>query len=113
MKAGRQVLGFLVVARAGGDAPEYAIHVRTSWLRGYRILRTWRGKADRTYRTLDKLYKLPFVFGYLGPVTVYPAGCVELGRFRGVLAHDVGTHNAGDRAVDSGDGKDHPAAVPW
>ena len=70
MRAGGRVLGFLVVARAGGEAPEYAIYVRTSWLRGYRILRTWRGKVDRTYRSLDKLYKLPPVFGYLGPVTV-------------------------------------------
>ena len=52
------MLGLLVVARAGAEAPEYAIYVRTSWLRGYRILRTWRGKADRTYRSLDKLYEV-------------------------------------------------------
>ena len=88
---GGTIQGLVVVARGSGDAVEYAIYVRTSWTRGYRILRTWRDKSDRTFRSLDRLFKLPASFGYHSPVTVYRQGSAELQKFRGVLASDGGT----------------------
>lgn len=93
---------------------EYAIYVRTSWTRGYRILRTWRDKSDRTFRSLDKLVKLPETFGFEAPITIYKQGCAELRRFRGVLARDGGSKDLGamDAAGQSGAEADDPAATP-
>jgi len=100
---GGHVRGLVVVARGDGDAAEYAIYIRTSWTRGYRILRTWRDKDDRTFRSLDKLFKLPPTFGYHAPITVYQQGCVELQKFRGVLARDGGAKGA-----STADTAEHP-----
>ena len=103
LQEGGQVQGLIVVSRGDGDAVEHAIYVRTSWTRGYRILRTWRDKADRTFRSLDKLFKLPPTFGYYAPVTVYRQGCAELQRFRGVLARDLGARDGTADAAGSPD----------
>lgn len=90
LREGGHIRGFLVVVRKDGPATEYAVYVNPSWTRGYRILRTWRGKADRTFRNLDSLFHLPSAFGWTEPVTVYPAGSSELRRYRGVQARDGG-----------------------
>ena len=94
------MLGLLIVARGDGEAVEYAIYLRTSWTRGYRILRTWRDKDDRTFRSLDKLFKLPATFAYDAPITVYRQGCAELQKFRGVLSKDSGAPTAGDTETE-------------
>ncbi|MCK8786572.1 hypothetical protein M0638_19540 [Roseomonas sp. NAR14] len=107
LREGGKVLGWLVVARGDGPDVEYAIYIRPSWTRGYRILRTWRDKEDRTFRSLDKLFKLPSAFNYHAPITVYPQGCPELHKFRGVLARDGGVP-----ASDGPDGTDGEADTP-
>ena len=91
LREGGQVLGFFIVERLDGDCSEYVAYIRVSWTRGFRILRTWRDKADREYRNLSLLYQLSRDFGYAAPVTVYRAGCAELLRFRGVLPRDSGS----------------------
>lgn len=90
-REGGHLRGFLVVVRSSGEATEYAVYVNPSWSRGYRILRTWRDKADRTFRSLDSLFHLPTVLGWNAPVTIYPGGSSELRRFRGVQIRDGGT----------------------
>lgn len=90
LKDGGAIQGLLVVARGDGEAVEYVIYIRTTWTRGYRILRTWRDKDDRTFRSMDRLLKLPELFGYHLPITIYRQGCAELQKFRGVLASDGG-----------------------
>lgn len=90
IRQGGHIRGWIVVARGDGPEVEYAIYIRPIWARGYRILRTWRDKEDRTFRSLDKLFKLPVSFNYHAPITVYPQGCPELRKFRGVLARDGG-----------------------
>lgn len=89
-REGGRIRGFLVVTRIGGEATEYAVYVNPSWTRGYRILRTWRDRADRTFRSLDRLFNLVVSLGWDAPVTVYRAGCPELQRFRGVQLRDGG-----------------------
>jgi len=66
-------------------------------------LHTLRDKDDRTLRSLDKLFKLPPTFGYHAPITVYQQGCVELQKFRGVLARDGGAKGA-----STADTAEHP-----
>lgn len=107
IREGGKILGWLVVARSDGPELEYAIYVRPSWTRGYRILRTWRDKEDRTFRSLDKLFKLPGTFNYHAPITVYPQGCAELRKFRGVLPRDGGVPGA-----DGPDGAEAAAGTP-
>ena len=87
---GGRIRGFLVVMRTGDGATEYAVYVNPSWSRGYRILRTWRDKADRTFRSLDNLFNLPAALGWNASITVYPAGSPDLRRFRGVQVRDGG-----------------------
>ena len=86
-----RILGFIIVERPGDGRPEYVAYIRVSWTRGFRILRTWRGLADREYRHLGLLYQAAREFGFMAPVIVYRAGCGELLRFRGVLARDGGS----------------------
>ena len=55
----------------------------TSWRRGFRPLRTWDDKYDRTYRDLDRLLTLVRIdFGYRGPIALYMEGDRELARYR-------------------------------
>ncbi len=94
LREGGRIKGFVVVERTDSEVPEYVAYIRTSWTRGYRILRTWRDKEDRTYRILGRLYQQAREFGYMAPVTVYRMGSPELLRFRGVLARDGGPKQA-------------------
>lgn len=105
LRDGGKVLGLLVVVRAGsdGNGPEHAIYVRPSWTRGYRIVRTWRDRDDRTFRSLDALFKLSRTFRYDAPVTVYPCGCPELRKFRGVLVEDGGVREPPSDGTDTAD----------
>lgn len=111
LREGGKILGWLVVARSDGPELEYAIYVRPSWARGYRILRTWRDKEDRTFRSLDKLFKLPGTFNYHAPITVYPQGSPELRKFRGVLPRDGGVPGADGpdgAGAEAGTAAEHP-----
>lgn len=101
LREGGQVLGFVIVERPGDGCPEYVAYIRVSWTRGFRILRTWRDKADREYRNLSLLYQLSRDFGYTAPVTVYRAGCAELLRFRGVLARDGGSKQRSEPSAEA------------
>lgn len=113
LRDGGRLKGFIIVERTDVEIPEYVAYIRTSWTRGYRILRTWRDKEDRAYRILGRLYQHAREFGYMAPITVYRAGCPELLRFRGLLARDGAKEQAGSRgdAGTSGpaDAEDDPA----
>lgn len=101
LREGGQVLGFVIVERPGDGYSEYVAYIRVSWTRGYRILRTWRDKTDREYRSLGLLYQSSRDFGYMLPVTVYRAGCAELLRFRGVLARDGGSRQESEPSAEA------------
>ncbi len=73
-----------------GERPDFVVYMCPSWTRGYRILRTWRDKGDRTFRDFDRLLRTVRDFGHVGPVTVYSFDCPDLVKFRGVLVRDGG-----------------------
>lgn len=93
LRQGGHIRSLLVVERPAleGERPDYVVYMRPSWTRGYRILRTWRNKSDRTFRDFDRLLHTVRDLGYAGPVTVYRFDCPDLARFRGVLFRDGGT----------------------
>jgi hypothetical protein len=89
LNAGGHVLGAFIAARA---EDEFVIYLRPSWGRGrgFRILRTWRGvSGDRSFKNLQTVWSFVRKFGFLGRVTVYPAGDVELRQFVGIFEQDL------------------------
>jgi hypothetical protein len=90
LRDGGRVQGVLAVVRTTGEDPEIVAYLRVSWTLGYHILRRWRGKGDRVFRTTDAVLQTVWRHGYLGPIVVYRAGDPELARFRGVSAQDQG-----------------------
>jgi hypothetical protein len=89
LREGGRVMGFFVVDRSNGGAPEFVGYLRGTWTREFHILRTFRDKADRVYRDLSRLVHLArFEFGYTAPIIVYAAGAPELRRFGGVCERD-------------------------
>jgi hypothetical protein len=89
LKDGGQVLGAFIVARS---EEEFVVYMRCNWIRGrgFRIIRSWRGLAgDRTFKHLQSAWGFIRKFNFLGRVTVYPAGDVELRQFVGVAPQDL------------------------
>jgi hypothetical protein len=89
LRKGGHIQGWLVVERAEEGDYEYVTYLRPSWSRGYRILRTWRYKADRGFRDLRALLNLARSFGFMQPITIYRQGCPELARFKGMQPQDL------------------------
>ena len=73
----------LVVSKNVAGGVEHLAYIWASWRRGFRPLRTWDDKFDRTYRDLDRLLTLVRGdFGYRGPIALYLEGDRELARYR-------------------------------
>ena len=89
VRKGEKVLGAFLITREDHKGPLYVTYLRTSWTRGFLPLRTFRDKADRVYRDLDKLLALLRKdFAYPGEVSIFVAGDVALRRFRALLPTD-------------------------
>ena len=73
----------LVVSKNVAGGVEHLAYIWASWRRGFRPLRTWNDKAERTYRDFDRLLTLVRGdFGYRGPIALYLEGDRELARYR-------------------------------
>ena len=84
------IRGAFLVARLESHGLEFMVYLRPSWDRNFLPLRTWRSKADRTYRDVGRLLQLiGDDYGYWGPICIYPAGSPELARFKGLLPDDA------------------------
>ena len=87
---GGRIRGAFLVARLEPHGLEFMVYLRPSWDKNFLPLRTWRSKADRTYRDVGRLFQLiGDDFGYWGPICVYPAGSPELLRFKELLPIDA------------------------
>lgn len=79
LRDGGRVLKVVVVERVEEGVREFTAYFATTWRPGYSILRTWKGKADKTYKDLSIL--VGFVRAtcrYDGPVTVYSETAPEV-----------------------------------
>ena len=86
---GGRILGVLVVEHSARRGPKYVAYIRTSWKRGFHVLRTYRRRSDRVYRDLDRLVRLiRGEFKYYGPITLHVEDAPELRRFRAFLPRD-------------------------
>ena len=79
----------LVVSKDMAGGVEHLAYLWTSWRRGFRPLRTWDDKYDRTYRDLDRLLTLVRIdFRYRGPIALYMEGDRELARYRALVENE-------------------------
>ena len=89
VRKSEKVLGVFLITREDDKGSLYVTYLRTSWTRGFLPLRTFRDKADRVYRDLDKLLALLRKdFAYQGEVSIFLAGDAALRRFRALLPTD-------------------------
>jgi len=86
---GGRILNALVVCRTTDDGFEHVPYLRASWCRGFRPLRTWADRGDRTYRDLNRLVSLVREdFGYSGYIILFKAGDAGLARYAAIAPHD-------------------------
>ena len=102
LRVGGRTTGFLVVERPGGQYSEYVAYINVSWSRGYRILRMFRDRGDRTYRDLGRLIQFArSECGFTAPVRVYTAGTPELKNIGGIRPSDLQPEKVAELAVES------------
>lgn len=116
LREGGQVLTALIVGRhpvpgGGWNDVEYVAYLRTSWRRGYHILKTRRKLNEKIYiaNGLGRLvWLLRHEFGLQAPVIIYEAGCEPLQRFVGLRPIDRGRSTE-----DDGPPRAAPPKPPW
>lgn len=100
LRDGGSIRGVFLVARRESYGFEFQAYLRPSWSRLYLPLRTFGGKADRTYRDVGRLVQLICEdFGFVGPICIHAAKAPELARFRGLLPHDAPPQVEGESSV--------------
>ena len=83
LRDGGRILNVVVVEQLQEGVREFTPFLATTWQPGYSVLRTWKGKADKTYKDLSIL--VGFVRAtchYDGPVTVYSETSPEVRNLR-------------------------------
>lgn len=133
LRAGERILNMLVVVRRtsprrrprrprpGEPSPaptgdpallaiRYVVYLRVTWRVGYRILRTFRNREDRTFRDFNRL--MLFVeeeLGYTEPLLVVRSRSRGLRQYRGLQPED---RYAGDPGQDAAERDDETVALP-
>jgi hypothetical protein len=68
---GGELRAAVVVCKVTQDGLEHIAWLRTSWVRGFHLLHTFRGRGIRTYRNLDLLIALiRKEWRFKGPITL-------------------------------------------
>ena len=90
MAEGERLTGLLIVDRSAENGPEFVCYLRGSWSPGYRLLRTFRGRAVRIYKDVSRLIATArWDYKYAAPIVIYSAGAPELRRFPGIWPADL------------------------
>lgn len=109
LRSGGSIRGAFFVARRESYGFEFQVYLRPSWGRPYMPLRTFGGKADRTYRDVGRLLQLVCEdFKFIGSITIYKAKSPELARFRGLQPCDMPDHLEGAAAEQEPDSDQAP-----
>ena len=110
LAAGGKILGIFVVSRRTADGVGHVAYFRTDFGRGFLPFKSFRGKSERIYKSVDSLLGLiRDDFGYTGEISIFQAGDKALRRFktllpaeRGALASEVGPVSLEPTDRDSG-----------
>jgi hypothetical protein len=83
---GGKILGIFIVSRRTADGVGHVAYFRTDFGRGFLPFRSFRGKSDRVYKSVDSLLGLiRDDFGYMGEISIFLAGDKALRRFKTLL----------------------------
>ena len=97
IRAGGRVTNAVVVERAQKSGIEYAVYLSTSWYDGLGILKTYRNKADKTYKHLSLLVQFVRTeCAYSGPIVIDPPGSAELEQSISVRLPDLSPSGVGE-----------------
>jgi len=120
LAAGGRILGIFIVSRRTADGVGHVAYFRTDFGRGFLPFKSFRGKSERVYKSVDSLLGLiRDDFGYTGEVSIFLAGDKALRRFktllpaeRGALAAEGGTVSLGPSDSNAGRAAE-PGPASW
>jgi hypothetical protein len=103
LAAGGKILGIFIVSRRMADGVGYVAYFRTNFGRGFLPFKSFRGKSERIYKSVDSLLGLiRDDFGYTGEISVFLAGDKALRRFKTLLPAERGALGQEGRPVSLG-----------
>jgi hypothetical protein len=89
---GGRILGIFIASRRTADDVDHVAYFRTDFGRGFLPFRSFRGKSDRVYKSVDSLLGLiRDDFEYTGEISIFLAGDKALRRrFKSLLPAERG-----------------------
>ena len=104
LAAGGRILGIFIVSRRTADGVGHVAYFRTDFGRGFLPFKSFRGKAERVYKSVDSLLGLiRDDFGYTGEISIFLAGDKALRRFKTLLPAERGALASEDGPIDQPD----------
>jgi hypothetical protein len=83
---GGKILGIFIVSRRTADGVGHVAYFRTDFARGFLPFKSFRGKSERVYKSVDSLLGLiRDDFAYMGEISLFLVGDEALRRFRTLL----------------------------
>jgi hypothetical protein len=103
LAAGGRILGIFIVSRRTTVGVGHVAYFRTDFGRGFLPFKSFRGKSERIYKSVDSLLGLiRDDFGYTGEISIFLAGDKALRRFKTLLPAERGALAQEDGAVSRG-----------
>jgi hypothetical protein len=88
---GGRILGIFIVSRRTADDVGHVAYFRTDFGRDFLPFKSFLGKSDRVYKSVDSLLRLiRDDFGYTREISIFLAGDKTLRRFKNLLPAERG-----------------------
>jgi hypothetical protein len=117
---GGRILGIFIVSRQTAAGVGHVAYFRTDFGRGFLPFKSFRGKSERIYKSVDSLLSLiRDDFGYTGEISIFLAGDKALRRFKTLLPAERGALAQEDGPVSRGQAGSHagcaaePGPASW
>jgi hypothetical protein len=105
---GGRILGIFIVSRRTAVGVGHVAYFRTDFGRGFLPFKSFRGKSERIYKSVDSLLSLiRDDFGYTGEISIFLAGDKALRRFKTLLPAERGAFAQEDGPVFRGQTASH------
>jgi hypothetical protein len=105
---GGRILGIFIVSRQTAVGVGHVAYFRTDFGRGFLPFKSFRGKSERIYKSVDSLLGLiRDDFGYTGEISIFLAGDKALRRFKTLLPAERGALAQEDGPVSRGQTGSH------
>jgi hypothetical protein len=113
LAAGGRILGIFIVSRRTAYGVGHVAYFRTDFGRGFLPFKSFRGKSERVYKSVDSLLGLiRDDFGYTGEISIFLAGDKALRRFKTLLPAERGALAQEDGPVSLGPSDGNTGCAP-